>query len=198
LAALLAIYRKVPAGISTPPIVVGFFANRKSALDRALDPQAFLDKIRDETAILAKAFLEVGASPTDLEGVAEQSHRGFLPGGEQVGGDPGDIERLRHERSGKVAFASPERMSPLGCSGGLRYTPRRCCIAIPGVSAGLRHPSRRLSRLRALAPVVEVASGILFDPRVHAQQIGYDEYGERLSEVGHDLALSTEMKVSIC
>jgi hypothetical protein len=32
LAALLAIYRKVPAGISTPPTLVGLFANRKSPL----------------------------------------------------------------------------------------------------------------------------------------------------------------------
>src|SRR6266436_7433846 len=32
LAALLAIYKKVPAGISTPPTWVGLFANRKSPL----------------------------------------------------------------------------------------------------------------------------------------------------------------------
>jgi hypothetical protein len=84
------------------------------SFDRPLYPQAFLDKIGDETAILAKALLEIGAIADHLESVAEQSHRGFLPGGEQVGGNPRDIERLRHRAIGKVAAASFVRISPFG------------------------------------------------------------------------------------
>ena len=90
------------------------FRQSEVALDGALYPQAFLDKIGDETAIIAKAFLEVGAFADYLEGVAEQSHRGFLPGGEQVGGNPGDIERRRHRLVGKGGFRESGEDVPSG------------------------------------------------------------------------------------
>ena len=66
LAALLAIYRKVPAGISTPPTLVGLFANRKSPLTGPSIRRHSSTKNADETAILAKVLLEIGAESAQI------------------------------------------------------------------------------------------------------------------------------------
>ena len=67
LAALLAIYRKVPAGIiSTPPTLVGLFASRKSPLTGPSIRRHSSTKNADETAILAKVLLEIGAESAQI------------------------------------------------------------------------------------------------------------------------------------
>ena len=75
------------------------------ALHRALEAQRLLDEVRDAAAVVAQELLQLGAFADQLERGAEEADGGLLPGGEEEGGDPDDIDDLgrRAVRERRVA-----------------------------------------------------------------------------------------------
>ena len=83
------------AGGNVDPAELGRDAREAEvALHRALDAQALLHEVRDELTVVAQPLLELVVVADALERGAEEAHRRFLARGEQVGGDPRDVDRL--------------------------------------------------------------------------------------------------------
>ena len=82
--------------------VVGTRVQAEVALDRALEPQALLDEVRDELAVgRAAAAAARGARRAICSAVVEQPDGGLLAGGEQVRGDPHDVDDLGQRAVGE-------------------------------------------------------------------------------------------------
>ena len=83
------------------------------AFDRALEPQRFLDEVRDTTTLVSEQLLEVGVLGDQQQRGAEEPHGGLLPGRKEVGRDAHGVDDFgrravgerRQREAGEHVFA---------------------------------------------------------------------------------------------
>ena len=90
-----------------------------SPLSPALHPEALLDEIGNEGAVLPQQLLQIVALADQLERGGEQPHGRLLPRREHIGGHPDDVDHLGHRPVGKgggrqaVQYVVARRATPV-------------------------------------------------------------------------------------
>ena len=161
------------------------------ALHRALDAQALFDEVRDVLAVLAQQLLELRVVADALQRGAEQAHGRLLSGGEEVGGDARDVDRLGDRAVGKRR----------GRQAGQHVVARVAPAVLDVRGELLVEELERVVRER-LVPVLADGAGLLARPGTeplaeqfvvalrYAEQVGDDEHGERLAVRADELAVA--------
>ena len=97
-----------PAGMSTPPTVVGTRRQPEVALDRALEAQRLLDEVRDAVAVVAEQLLELRVARRSA-GARSRAGARWSPGRRRTGWRRCRTTSITSgiEPSGNVAVARP-------------------------------------------------------------------------------------------
>ena len=190
LAAPLSTMTVVPAGMSTPPTVVGPPGQPEVALDRALHAQALLDEVRDALAVARSSCCRSGFSPIIWNAVASSRTVVSWPAEKRLAATRTTSMTSGMEPSGKVAVASAGEHVRRGLAPPVLDVGRETVVeelerasGLAALAGAAEPPWRPVPTLQLLAERLVVGLG-------HAEQVGDDVQGERPGEVLDELALA--------
>ena len=155
------------------------------ALDRAFHPQRLLDEVRDEAGILAQLLLQVGPLAEYLQRERQHLAVGFLPGGEQEGREPHDVDDLRRGLVGVLGQGQrAQHVAPGLAAAVLDVGGELLLEELQGIvrdRLGFRHVVVLCGQRRQ--------EGLVILGR-YAQQVGDDQQGQRLGVLPKELAVA--------
>ena len=171
----------VPAAISTPPSSVVTRASRKSPFTGLSMRRHSSTKFGMSCAVLAEQLLELLVLADALQRRAEEAHGRLLTGGEEIGGDARDVDRLRNRAVGKRRgrhaghhVVARVAAAVLDVRGELLVEELERVVRELGV-AGAADGAGLFAR-----PGAEPLTKQLVVALRYAEQVGDDEHGERL------------------